>query len=134
MTENPTDAAGKVVYLRPADARAAKLRQLAADAADATRAVGAMAWSILILTLAGLWQVLRLVLCALLVLVEPMLRMTLVPLAFLSFVVTLIFGFLIGDPRFPKWGMLAFSVGVLWLYWLFVALMSLIVRGPRGTN
>ena len=47
MTESPTDGAGKVVYLRPADARTAKLRQLAAGAAAAMRAVGAMAWSIL---------------------------------------------------------------------------------------
>jgi hypothetical protein len=134
MTESPTDATGKVVYLRPTDARMARLRQLAVGAADATRAVGAMAWSILIFTLVGLWQVLRLVLCALLVLIEPMLRMTLVPFAFLSFVVTVIFGFLIGDPHFPKWGMLGFSVGALWLYWLFVAFMSLVVRGPRGKN
>jgi len=134
MTEGQTDGAGKVVYEKTTDARTARPRRLSAGAADATRAIGAIASSILILTLAGLWQALRLVLCALLVLVEPMLRMTLVPLAFLSFAVTLIFGFLIGDPRFPKWSMLAFSVGALWLYWLFVALLILIVRGPHGTN
>src|SRR5438876_10487156 len=116
MTDNPTDRAGKVVHEKTADARAAQPRRLSAGAADAARAVGAIASTVLILTLAGLWQALRLVLCALLVLVEPMLRMTLVPLAFLSFAVTLIFGFLIVDPRFPKWGMLAFSVGVLWAY------------------
>ena len=38
--------------------------------------------------------------------------------------------FLIGDPHFPKWGMLAFSIGTMWLYWLFLGLMSLFVRLP----
>ncbi|RZL85515.1 MAG: hypothetical protein EOP82_32510 [Variovorax sp.] len=76
------------------------------------------------------WQVVRLTCCALLILMEPLLRATLVPIAFLSFVVTLIFGFLIGDPRFPRWGMLAFSVGTLMLYWLFLGLMSLFMTLP----
>ena len=76
------------------------------------------------------WQVVRLACCALLILMEPLLRAILVPIAFLSFVVTLIFGFLIGDPRFPRWGMLAFSVGTLMLYWLFLCLMSLFMSLP----
>ena len=59
---------------------------------------------------------------------------TVSPIVWIVLAVTLSFGFLIGDPRFPRWGMLAFSVGALWLYWLFVALLILIVRGPRGTN
>jgi hypothetical protein len=70
-------------------------------------------------------QVVRIACCALLVLIEPVLRATLVPIAYLGFLVTLVFGFLIGDPRFPRWGMLAFSVGTLMLYWLFLGLMSL---------
>jgi hypothetical protein len=41
-----------------------------------------------------------------------------------------VFGFLIGDPRFPRWGMLAFSVGTLMLYWLFLGLMSLFMTLP----
>ena len=61
-------------------------------------------------------------------------RVILVSIAFLSFVVTLIFGFLIGDARFPTLGMLAFSVGALWLYWLFIGLMSVFVRLPRGQD
>lgn len=134
MTKTPTDGAGQGVRKTAAAARAARLREFAVGAAHAMRVVGAMSASCLILALASLLQLMRLALCALLVLAEPVLRMTLVPLAFLSFAVTMVFGFMIGDPRFPKWGMLAFSVGVLWLYWLFVSLMSLVVRGPRGKN
>jgi hypothetical protein len=91
--------------------------------------------SIFRVVLIGSWHVLRLVLgtlLVLLVLLEPLLRMALVPLAFLSFGATVVFGFLIGDPRFPKWGMLAFSVGALWLYGLFVVVTSLIVGRSRG--
>ena len=77
-----------------------------------------------------LWQVVRMACCALLVLVEPLLRATLVPIAFLGFVVTLVFGFVIGDPRFPRWGMLACSVGALMLYWGFLGLMSLFMTLP----
>jgi len=75
-------------------------------------------------------QVARIGCCALLVLIEPVLRATLVPIAYLGFLVTLVFGFLIGDPRFPRWGMLAFSVGTLMLYWLFLGLMSLFMTLP----
>jgi hypothetical protein len=76
------------------------------------------------------WQAVRLTCCAVLILLEPIVSAILVPLAFLSFLVTLIFGFLIGDPRFPRWGMLAFSVGSLMLYWLFLGVMSLFMTLP----
>ncbi len=76
------------------------------------------------------WQPVRLVLLTLLVLIEPLLRVTLVPLAFGGFLVTLCFGFVVGDPRFPRWGMLGFSVGMLWLYWLFLGLTRLVARLP----
>jgi hypothetical protein len=76
------------------------------------------------------WQVVRIAICAVLVLLEPVMRAILVPLAFLGFVVTLIFGFLIADPRFPRWGMLAFSVGSLMLYWLYLGLMSVFMTLP----
>ena len=100
------------------------------------RAFGAPHRSIAMRLLGGsffvVWQVVRLTICAVLILTEPLLRATLVPIAFLSFVVTLIFGFLIGDPRFPRWGMLAFSVGTLMLYWLFLGVMSLFMTLPRS--
>jgi hypothetical protein len=73
-------------------------------------------------------------LCALLVLLEPVLRAVLVPVAFLSFLVTLVFGFAMGDENFPRWGMMAFSVGTLCLYWLFLALMTLVLRWPRAND
>lgn len=85
---------------------------------------------LLVASFALIWQVVRLTCCAVLILMEPLLRATLVPMAFLSFVVTLVFGFLIGDPRFPRWGMLAFSVGTLMLYWLFLGLMSVFMTLP----
>ncbi|KWT71761.1 MULTISPECIES: hypothetical protein [unclassified Variovorax] len=75
-------------------------------------------------------QLARWAICALLVLGEPVVRAVLVPVAFLSFLVTLIFGFLIGDVRFPRWGMLAFSVSALILYWLYLGLMSLFMTLP----
>ena len=99
------------------------------------RAFGAPRRSLAMRLLGGsvfvMWQVVRLAICAVLILTEPLLRATLVPIAFLSFVVTLIFGFLIGDPRFPRWGMLAFSVGTLMVYWLFLGVMSLFMTLPR---
>ena len=70
-------------------------------------------------TVFAVWQVIRCAICA-----------VLVPVAFLSFLVTMIFGFLLGDPRFPRWGMLAFSVGALVLYWLYLGLMSLFMTLP----
>jgi hypothetical protein len=78
----------------------------------------------------AVWLPVRMVIYTVLVFLEPLIAALLVPLAFLSFLVTLIFGFLIGDPHFPKWGMLAFSIGTMWLYWLFLGLMSLFVRLP----
>lgn len=85
---------------------------------------------LLAISLYAAWQVVRIACCAVLVLTEPILRAILLPIAFLGFLVTLIFGFLIGDPRFPRWGMLGFSVGALVLYWLFLGLMSLFMTLP----
>ena len=86
---------------------------------------------------AGLWwvaalivQILRLIVSAVLILAEPIVRAVLVPVALLGFLVTLVFGFLISDPNFPRWGMLAFSVGALVLYWAYLGLMSLLMILP----
>ena len=76
------------------------------------------------------WQLVRITICAVLVLGEPLMRAVLVPVAFLGFLVTMIFGFLIGDPRFPRWGMLGFSAGALVLYWLYLWLLSLLMALP----
>lgn len=76
------------------------------------------------------WQMTRAVICAVLVLVEPVLRLMLMGLAFLSFLVTLLFGFMMHAPNFPKWGMLAFAIGLVLMYWLFLGFMSLFMRLP----
>ena len=96
----------------------------------AVASVRSVASQITIVSAFVAWQIVRITCCAALVLIEPILRATLVPIAFLGFLVTLIFGFLIGDPRFPRWGMLAFSLGALMLYWLFLGLMSLFMTLP----
>jgi hypothetical protein len=78
------------------------------------------------------WGLVRAVIVAVLVLLEPVLRCTLVPVALLSFLVTLVFGVLLRAPHYPVWGMLLFSVAALWAYWLYVALLMVFMRGGRG--
>lgn len=104
------------------------IRRSRFEAEPARRIPIALRWMSVLLFIG--WQVVRLACCALLVLMEPVVRAMLVPIAFLGFLVTLVFGFLIGDPRFPRWGMLGFSVGALMLYWLFLGLMSLFMTLP----
>jgi len=82
-------------------------------------------WAVLIA-----WHLARITICAVLVLGEPVMRAVLVPVAFLGFLVTMIFGFLIGDPRFPRLGMLGFSAGALVLYWFYLWVMSLFMSLP----
>jgi hypothetical protein len=132
---DPIDDDGKVVYLRPPvsaglTARREAVRRMVVRAADATEGARRASGSALKFTIYAAWQMVRVVICAVLVLIEPLLRITIVPLAFLSFVMTLIFGFMIGAPNFPKWGMLIFSVSLVLVYWLFLGLMSLFMRLP----
>ena len=105
--------------------RAAKPQGPGFEGSPAGWAATALGW-----TLLAVWQMLRCAICAILVLGEPVIRAVLVPLAFLGFLVTMIFGFLIGDPRFPRWGMLAFSVGALVLYWCYLGIMGLFMSQP----
>jgi len=58
----------------------------------------------------------------------PLLRYTLCPIAFLGMAVTLFFGFALDEPGFPKWAMLAFSVGALLVYWLYLACLFSLER------
>ena len=74
------------------------------------------------------WSSSCLVLFATLGLIEPLLRYTLCPIAFLGVAVTLLFGFLLNEPGFPKWAMLAFSVGALLMYWLYLAVLFSLER------
>jgi hypothetical protein len=124
--------AGKVVYLPQVPRRAATGVGLCLKRA-AYGLGGAMLTALRVVAFV-LGRLLWLGLCALLVLLEPVLRAVLVPVAFLSFLVTLVFGFAMGDENFPRWGMMAFSVGTLCLYWLFLALMTLVMRWPRAND
>lgn len=72
----------------------------------------------------------RIVLGILLVLFEPIMSL-LVPLAFGCFMVTLLFGFVLASPGFPKWGMLTFSVGCMLLYMVYVAFMFWVLPWRR---
>lgn len=128
--QSPSDESRKVVYLRPADARAAHRRRVAATVAEYGQAFVAFVRRCVVVAWWIAWPLLKLVLCTVLMLAEPLVRIVLVPIAMLGFLVTLLFGFLIGDADFPKWGMLAFSVGALWLYWLFLGLIRLLMRLP----
>ena len=76
------------------------------------------------------WHTGRIVLCVLLVLLEPLGRILLVPLAYLTFLVTLLFGFVLHAPNFPRWGMLVFAIALFLLYWAFLGVMSLFMRLP----
>lgn len=128
--QQPADESRKVVYLRPTDARKPDRRRVAAVVAEYGRRVVRIVQRCVVIAWWIAWPLLKLVLCTALMLAEPLVRIILVPIAMLGFLVTLLFGFLIGDADFPKWGMLAFSVGALWLYWLFLGLIRLLMRLP----
>jgi hypothetical protein len=119
-----------VVYLPSSDTRLVRRRRLWAQMREAVARVAGIGRVTACAALLVVWQLVRLALIALLVLLEPLVRIVLVPLAFFGFLVTLLFGFAMGEPHFPKWGMLAFSVGALWLYWLYLGLLGLVMRLP----
>jgi hypothetical protein len=126
---SPMPEVHEVVDLRLARARASRQRR-ADKISTFFDTLGRHSKTTVVLTWLVAWPVVRLALCSVLVLMEPLVRIILVPVAFLGFLVTLVFGFVAGDPTFPKWGMLAFSVASLWLYWLFLGLMALLMRLP----
>lgn len=123
---------GKVVYLPQVPRRAAT--GVGSCLKGAAYGIGCAMLAALRVVAFVLRRLLWFGLCALLVLLEPVLRAVLVPVAFLSFLVTLVFGFAMGDENFPRWGMMAFSVGTLCLYWLFLALMTLVMRWPCAND
>lgn len=120
----------KVVYMKPEFARAAKLRAFTDHARRAGARTGRGMRTVFALAFLAGWQVLRVGISAVLVLAEPFLRLILCGGAFLGFAVTVLFGFLLDAPHFPKWGMLGLSVGLLVLYWLYLSVMSLFMRLP----
>jgi hypothetical protein len=127
-----TEVRPKVIYLRPRNARAVRLRAIVGASANVARRLQGLLVGLLCFAISVFWPLCRMVLCALLVLIEPLLRITLVPLALLGFLVTLFYGFRVDDPNFPKWGMLALSLGSLCAYWLYMALLAFMIGGRRG--
>ncbi len=95
------------------------------------RAAG-FATGFLFATILVVWNLGRLLVGLVLALAEPLVRAILVPAASLTFFVTVFFGFVVGDPRFPRCGMLGLSVALLLLYWLFVWVTVLVQGGGRG--
>jgi hypothetical protein len=116
-----------VIPLATARRQAHRMRRRAIWAGRVETVAG---WAQLALrfTFVALRSFVRLVLLSLFVLLEPFVRVVLMSIAFGAFLVTIVFGVLAGDAGFPTWGMLAFSVGALWLYWLFLGLMGLLMR------
>lgn len=124
----------KVVYMKPEFERAAKLRALTGRVRGAGGRLGGGLRTMLAFTFSAVWQVTRVGISAVLVLAEPFLRLILCGAAFLGFLVTVIFGFMLDSPHFPKWGMLGMSVGALVVYWLYLGLMGLFMRLPPSCH
>ena len=80
------------------------------------------------------WALLRLVVIAVLVLVEPFVRLILLGFGYAAFLLSVIGGFLLDLPRLPKWGILGIAVGCVVLYLLFLLVMSLFMRLPRDRD
>ncbi|HJV69427.1 hypothetical protein, partial [Ideonella sp.] len=99
-----------VVPLRPVDGRDG-VTSVPVARRGVSSGVFRVVVGVIAASLFAAWQLVRLALVTVLVLAEPLVRIVLVPIAFLGFFVTLVFGFLMGAPHFPKWGMLAFSIG-----------------------
>jgi hypothetical protein len=76
---------------------------------------------------AGRWS-----LAALMALMEPFVRLVLMGAGLGCFAITVLFGFVGHAPHFPKWGMLAFSIGCVLVYWVFLFVMLLVMGGSRG--
>lgn len=77
---------------------------------------------------------LRMVLSVLLILGEPLLRVTLVPLAFGGFFVAVVLGGVLKLPGIPIWGLLGLSVASLLAYFLWWRLIHLLASSPRTPN
>ena len=63
--------------------------------------------------------------------IDAVLRVTLLPFAFLALLVSVVFGFVLDAPNFPAWGMLTFSMALFGAYGLFLLLRAVTVGLPR---
>ena len=82
----------------------------------------------------ALFALLRMALSVLLILGEPLLRVTLVPLAFGGFFVSVVLGGLLKLPGIPIWGLLGLSVASLLTYFLWWRLIHLLTPRSRSSN
>ena len=74
-----------------------------------------------------IWQAVRLPAFALLVILEPIIRVVLTAVALLGILMSFFFKFAGASPHFPFWGMLGFSVScglLLMLYYAAIRLLS----------
>ena len=80
-----------------------------------------LAWSVLWV----LWQVVRLPVLAVLLVLEPFVNLVLTAFGFLGIVIALILKFSGDLPHFPFWLMMAFSVGAILLLMLYHTLIGI---------
>lgn len=85
-------------------------------------------WSLGWSALRVLWQVVRLPVLVVLLVLEPFVSLALTAFGFLGIVVALILKFSGDLPHFPFWEMTAFSVGALLLLAGYQALIGLLSR------
>lgn len=83
-----------------------------------------LAWSLLWL----LWQVVRLPVLAVLLVLEPFVSLILTAFGFLGILVALILKFSGDLPHFPFWLMMGFSVGAILLLMAYHALIGIFAR------
>jgi len=83
-----------------------------------------LGWSVLWI----LWQVVRLPVLAVLLVLEPFASLILTAFGFLGIVVALILKFSGDLPHFPFWTMMAFSIGALLLLMAYHSLIGIFSR------
>lgn len=83
-----------------------------------------LAWGVLWV----IWQVVRLPILAVLLVLEPFVSLVLTAFGFLGIVVALILKFSGDLPHFPFWEMMAFSVGAILLLMLYHVLIGIFSR------
>jgi hypothetical protein len=93
------------------------------------RAAGAVG-SFLLNIMVTAWQVARVLIVAILMLVEPIIGFVLCGLALVGLIVSVILNFA-GAPNFPFWPALAMSVGLYVAFLLYVVVVRSLVPQPR---
>jgi hypothetical protein len=95
-----------------------------------SRAVFAVG-SFLLNEVAVAWQIVRLVIVALLMLVEPILGFVFCGLAVVGVAVSVVLKFSGGAPKFPFWSALAMSVGLYLAFLVYGVVVRALVPQPR---